>query len=427
MDQEEQDRRALEVLEDDTAELERMEELSNQFNIFEAVGFTNQEERHSNFLAFLLKPRADHGLGDLFAKRLLKQVLQHPDAPAFPSPLEVESWDLGEVSILREWKRIDILLLDKRNRLAVIIENKIWTDEHSGQLTRYHNAIRQRYPDYWIVALYLSPFGGESSHPAYLPVSYRTVCEILEEFAESRESVLNAEASTLITHYTRMLRRHIVGDSEIVRLSRQIYRKHQRALDLLYKHLPDPRKETFDVLTSLIKDESRLTYKNGTADGAYIWFRPREWKGSNLDKSSEPNGFVSFQFINRPDELYLRLHVRPGDDVKRQKLYEMALKYESLFRDWEIPEQGREMKFYGRTFLTPQFCEDATDEERERQVRKQWKDFLENDLPRINAALRQEAWIWELEGSEDHSGASERFVWGDGDISFRRKPDEDRE
>ena len=81
----------------------------------------------------------------------------------------------------------------------------------------------------------------------------------------------------------------------------------------------------------------------------------------------------------------------------------MALKYESLFRDREIPEQGREMKLYGRTFLTPQFCEDATDEERERQVREQWKDFLENDLPRINAALRQEAWIWEPEGSEDHS------------------------
>lgn len=409
MDQAEQDRRALEALDHDTAELERMEELSDQFNIFETVGFTNQEERHSDFLAFLLKPRANHGLGDRFAKRLLRQALQDPDAPAFPSPLEVESWDLGGMSVLREWNRIDILLLDKRNRLAVVIENKIWTDEHSDQLARYHNAIRQRYPDYGIVALYLSPLGGEPSHPAYLPVSYRTVCEILEEVAESRDSVLNAEASTLITHYTRMLRRHIVGDSEIVRLSRQMYREHQRALDLLYKHRPDPQKETRDLLISLINEKRELSYK-GNYTNAHIFFRPREWKGSGVDIGNSRHGFLRFEFNNQPNELTLFLAAIVGDEAKRQKLYEMALKYESLFEDPIDPETQEWMKLYGRTFLTPQFCDDATDDEREAEIRKNWADFLENDLPRIDAALKQEAWIWEPEESGEPSGASNRFI-----------------
>ena len=36
------------------ADLERLESLLNQFNIFEAVGMARQEIRHSYFLAFLL-------------------------------------------------------------------------------------------------------------------------------------------------------------------------------------------------------------------------------------------------------------------------------------------------------------------------------------------------------------------------------------
>ena len=54
----------------DNSALERLESLITGFNIFEAIGAVRQEPRHSDFLAFLLDPGADHGLGDAFAKRL---------------------------------------------------------------------------------------------------------------------------------------------------------------------------------------------------------------------------------------------------------------------------------------------------------------------------------------------------------------------
>jgi len=51
-------------------ELESLESLLAQFNIFESIRAVNQELRHSDFLSFLLDPSKNHGLGDLFLKAL---------------------------------------------------------------------------------------------------------------------------------------------------------------------------------------------------------------------------------------------------------------------------------------------------------------------------------------------------------------------
>lgn len=71
------DRKALEAFVVDNPELERLEALLAQFNIFEAIGAVRQELRHSDFLAFLLNPQENHGLGDAFIKRLLQKILVH--------------------------------------------------------------------------------------------------------------------------------------------------------------------------------------------------------------------------------------------------------------------------------------------------------------------------------------------------------------
>ncbi len=60
------DLEALRALEADASELERIEALLNRFNVFETIGFVNQDLMHSNFLASLLDPRQNHGLGDAF-------------------------------------------------------------------------------------------------------------------------------------------------------------------------------------------------------------------------------------------------------------------------------------------------------------------------------------------------------------------------
>src|SRR3954454_8015648 len=68
-------RQALEAFVVDNTDLETLEGLIAQFNIFEAIGVVRQELRHSDFLAFLLDPRQNHGLGDTFVRRLLQKIL----------------------------------------------------------------------------------------------------------------------------------------------------------------------------------------------------------------------------------------------------------------------------------------------------------------------------------------------------------------
>ena len=151
------DHKALEAFFVNNADLERLEELLDRFNIFEALGVVRQELRHSDFLTFMLDPQETHGLDDAFVRRLLQQVLMSAPGASTPvTPIELSLWDLGQMEVRREWQRIDILLLDERNRLAVIIENKIDTGEHSDQLQRYYEIVRQHYPGYRMIGLYLT-------------------------------------------------------------------------------------------------------------------------------------------------------------------------------------------------------------------------------------------------------------------------------
>jgi len=52
----------LQALENDRTELEDLERLIGEFNVFEAMRVTDQELSHSNFLAILLDPQENHGL-----------------------------------------------------------------------------------------------------------------------------------------------------------------------------------------------------------------------------------------------------------------------------------------------------------------------------------------------------------------------------
>ncbi len=86
------DLETLKALQADASELEGIESLLDQFNVFEAIGFVNQEVMHSQFLAFLLGSNQNHGLGDLFLKRFLGE--SSDSANRFSLPLTLQQVSL---------------------------------------------------------------------------------------------------------------------------------------------------------------------------------------------------------------------------------------------------------------------------------------------------------------------------------------------
>ena len=133
---------ALEALQEDASELERIQNLLDQFNMFETIGFIGQEVMHSRFLAFLLDPKQNHGLGDVLLRKMLEKASAISNAASVLKVFEdIGSRNMEQTSVQTEVYtddgRIDILLLNEIEKWAMIIENKVWTIEHSDHLNRH--------------------------------------------------------------------------------------------------------------------------------------------------------------------------------------------------------------------------------------------------------------------------------------------------
>ena len=112
------------------SDLLRLEGMLSRFNLFEAMGVVRQELRHSDFLVFLIDPNQSHSLKSTFLRELLL-------ATNVTQSVTFAGFDLTQATVFREWHHTDILVVDDVNRLAVTIENKIGTGEHSDQLNRF--------------------------------------------------------------------------------------------------------------------------------------------------------------------------------------------------------------------------------------------------------------------------------------------------
>ena len=110
---------ALQIFVGDNRELEELEVLLSEFNLFEAMGIARQELRHSDFLAFLLAPSQSHGIGDSILKRLLHRAISTASVQLPFSSIDVDIWSLADAEVAREWLNIDLLLVCQSNRLAL--------------------------------------------------------------------------------------------------------------------------------------------------------------------------------------------------------------------------------------------------------------------------------------------------------------------
>jgi hypothetical protein len=277
----------------------------------------------------------------------------------------------------------------------VIIENKVWTTEHSDQLDRYYRFVSGNNPGWRVLGIYLTPFGDAPTHEKYLPLDYAAVCKILDNILEDQSLILSLDVRMSIEHYVQMVRRNIVGDSEVARLCQQIYQKHKRALDLIYEYRPDIQSELVDVLEGLIRSNHRMERDSGGK--RIIRFVVRDWDKPALLTSSgwtRSGRILMFEFWNNPNNLTLGLVIGPGPDETRKRLFNMVSGSSDVL---ENPRKlgGAWYAIYLREFLDGAMYEEGFVRERQQEIRRQWAGFLEEDLPRIEEAFKGEKWIWE--------------------------------
>lgn len=407
--------KALENLVARSSDLDQLTSVPPEFNVFEAMGVVFQELRHSDFLAFLLNPQASHGLGDRFTKEWLKRVVssardypyaESDSATSVTRPELLEHLDMSEAQVFRERDHIDVLLVDARNRLTVVVENKMFSGEHSDQLARYRRIVEERYPGFDSLCIFLTPTGEAPSHSGYVPTDYAVVCEEVESIVEEGSlpdgAPIDSEVSFALSHYARMLRRNIVANSEALDLVRRLYLEHREAFDFVYAHRFSHQKRLRRTLIDLIEKTPDLIYR-GTARYSteeWISFYPEAWDVPALRCAREDYGgrdglILSFVFDNHLDSLDLKLEFGPGDDEVRRRLLKMAHEDPELFTGAPpTPDPEWVTSIWRMPLLTREAYLEGKDSDRERLLREHWNGFLGEAFPQLSSAIKRREWIW---------------------------------
>ncbi len=377
-----------------------LEKQLKQFNIFEAVGAVRAELRHSDFLAFLLDPQQSHNLGAAFLQDLLQEILELSSGTRFNvTPDDLAQWSLTGAIVRREWRYIDILILDNAGKWAVIIENKIDADERPGQLEEYYEAVRQYYPGRTIIAIFLTKDGRSPKNPnsPFMPLDYRVVSEVLERVRVVSEQAQHGDTHALIAiaHYIGMLRRYVVSDSDIAQLCRKIYAEHQRALDLIYQHRPMPHLGIKDALKIIVQGDSRFKLEVARSP-RYMMMTVREWdKFPALQLSGRCALVYVFGFSDSHVQLSLQIGpFSPKEESPlQQRLLDMAASHRPPFHPPQETGSPQYTSIYTADFLERSPVSLMAQEVEE--IRRKWSDFLvaEGDFFAISSVVEAQDWL----------------------------------
>ena len=379
---------------DDNEDLERLETLLDQFNLFESLGLVRHEIRHSSFIRWLLDPSGTHGLGDYWLRQFLRQVIKAGEGTAgnFPTLFDLDGWNLGRTEVRKEWRNIDLLILDEHNRFVCAIENEVDSGEGPGQLQRYRKDVGQHFPNYRRALVFLTKFGDKPSDkreaPYWIPISYGDIVSTIENGLKRRESELDDEVRLFIRQYLDMVWRRIVENSEVQELCCKLYENHSRALDLIFKYAPSRADRMSRVIQEYIK--SRETLIPGSFTITYLKFLPESlyvlppgWTqaGGNL--------MLAWLLENKNEKVQFRLELQPGPSQIREQVYEKAKSLPEIFGKPKPNLSPQFHTFFSETWITPKEYDELDDEGIQRRIEKRIESLMARKGKAMADALKE--------------------------------------
>jgi len=367
-------------------DLERLENIINNFNIFSALGIVSLENIHSNFLSWLMNPSEIHGLSDYVLKRFLRTILvQAPSLVPDLSIFNLDGMSFSNAEVLREWNRIDITIIDDHNKIICIIENKINIKEHSNQLKRYKTIVNKEYPDYCHIYIYLTIEGDSPSDKEYIGISYDEISNIIDITLKHNKENLKNEIYTLINDYNINLRRYILEDSELQKLCQQIYVNHKSALELIYSNMRDQPTIIKNILRSIIEADDSLVLDKSTKH--YIRFIPKkmDFIPKIGDGWTNTKRVLLFEIQNWDTGITLKMIIGPSVEKKiREKIYDLVKNKTKLFNESKKPfKKGKWFTIYKKKILKSSKYKDIYNEDELREIILEKEPLIKEDISDI--------------------------------------------
>ncbi|MHB2029625.1 MAG: PDDEXK-like family protein [Acidimicrobiales bacterium] len=368
-------------------DLEGLERRLQEFNLFEAIGASRQELRHSQFLSFLLDPSESHGWSDRFLKKFLQCAVTVSPNPPFSS-IDIDVWDLRRSRVTREEGRVDIKIADYEDRFQVIVENKIGTSEHGDQLVRYLESAKRECSH--VLAIFLTPEGDAPSHQEYVPISYNQISDLVSEFLDEGRVTIPDEVRIVLEHYRANLRRNVVTDSEVAELIGRIYKRHRKAVDLIIAHLPDKQKALAVELEKWLGAQPGTVLDQSTK--SLIRFASNQWDIPELhvaQKWTSTKRILLWEVMNSPDRFAVKLTLGPGPTPLRQRVLEVAKTIPLLASELSTrrARSATWTTLWMRTLIDEEHIQELEADDLFHELQNKMDDFLRGEGKEINTSL----------------------------------------
>ena len=352
------------------------------------------EEFHSGVLAWLLDPKQSHGISDRFLSGFLTRVEVHPAE-------NVIDWSTASVQrewpneVDGEWGYLDVLILNEADQTLCAVENKVFSSEHSEQLTRYRKALADSYPGFTRHHVFLTPRGKlpdrKEEHEHWTPATYAAILNIIQGLVDDNRSPAKEDVRSFLRQYVTTLRRNIVPETSITQLARQIYLQHRAAIELINQYKPDFAEETKTILREAIAQHPSLRFDLESSNIIRVrsvnWDEYPSYRTGTAWKPSE--SVLTLEFDFRQEHPFLLLMLGPGSNqVVRTRIYQSVIQYPHLFKPVSQSLVGFTWLDRKGPILNDADFDNWDDQDAIRSKVNSWvDDFAENQFPAMNAVI----------------------------------------
>ena len=149
-----------------------------KFNTFDVLRYSGYEIRHSNVVAWLLRPADTHGIGSRFLKWFVRHVNRRlaPNLERLPEA----SFEAGNVEVWRERDWVDVTILFRKEKCLIAVENKPDSAQphHLDQAMGYEKKLKKKHKDHTVRSVLLSTSpDGSVNFPGIAHVGWDSVRE----------------------------------------------------------------------------------------------------------------------------------------------------------------------------------------------------------------------------------------------------------
>ena len=318
------------------------------FNTFDVLRYSGYEIRHSNVLAWLLRPTDTHGIGTRFLQWFVNHVNRQL-AAAEMEPLPETSFEAGNVEVWRERDYVDVTILFKTEKCLIAVENKPESahPHHRRQVMGYEETLLGKHKDHKVKSVLLTTSPDES-------VSFRGIAHVGWDSVRGEiGSILAAggfpspNVRAFIRQYLDMVERWFRPGSEgfkaLLDHHRSILKEMRRVLetdgdDGIRGRVPDDRQKYRDSLVKLVRESRHDPKTLRTAVANYL-------KGRGVTPTYSNNPSRTWYWLGWTDSTLRDAVQRMGGHRGSLSWY-MAFSHHSVEMSFSLYSQSSEERSF---------------------------------------------------------------------------------